>query len=156
MKLQPGDILLYRENKYSPIHDKLIALGEWLLNKQFTKSSYYHVAMVDLDTDLILEAVWPKTHVVELVMQPNIEVYRIKDIKKSQVNQAILWAHENLGIWYSVGQLLFGLFSSKHKVICSTYVGEAFKSADINLGDITEKIFSPDEIAISPLLERIR
>lgn len=154
MKLQPGDILLYRETKHSPIHDKLISLGELLLHKQFTKSSFYHVAMMDTDTELMLEAVWPKTHVTKLVLE-DVEIYRVKAVTKKQVRQAIRWAHQNLGVWYSVIQLLFGILPSKHRYICSTYVAKAWESAGVSLGNINERIFSPDEIAACKLLRRV-
>ena len=156
MKLEPGDILLFRVTKNSPIHDRMIALMEKLLHKQFSKSAYCHAAMVDSDTDLMLEAVWPKTHIIPITARNNeIEVYRVIDATDGQTQQAILWAHQNLGVWYSVGQLFFGLFPSKHKVICSTYVADSWKSAGVVLGDLNEKVFSPDELAASKLLYRI-
>ncbi|MGH7975010.1 MAG: hypothetical protein ACREBR_05765 [bacterium] len=148
MKLKPGDIILFKVVAKSPWHDKLIALGELLLNKQFTRDSYCHVAMVDSDTALMLEAVWPKTHVIPLRCRGNVaEVYRVKGATSAQVKQALKWAHENVGLWYNVGKLFFGLFPSRHKVLCSTYVAKAWKSTNVTLGDIDEKIFSPDEIA---------
>ena len=156
-KLQPGDILLFRIDKTSPIHDKIIALGEKLLHKQFKKAEYCHVAMVDNDTKLMLEAVWPKTHVYTITARGNVmEVYRVKGVSKKQRKQALDWAHRNLNVWYNIGKLFFGLFPSKHKVICSTYVAGAWKSAGVILGDLNEKIFSPDELASSPLLKRVQ
>jgi len=153
--LKPGDVLLYRVTPNSPWHDKLIAWGEKLMGKKFTKNSYCHVAMVDYDTDLILEAVWPKTHVVRFPGKSKnpVEVYRVKDATPEQISKAIDWAHKNLGLWYNVGLLFFGLFPSKHKVVCSTYVDHAWDSAGLSLGD--GKLFSPDEVAASPMLERV-
>ena len=156
-KLQPGDILLFRIDKTSPIHDRIIAFGEKLLNKQFSKRKYCHVAMIDTDPTLMLEAVWPKTHARTIITRGNtIEVYRVKNATKKQKQQALKWAHDNLNVWYNVGKLLFGLFPRKHEVICSTYVAGAWKSAGIILGDLEEKIFSPDELAASTLLKRVQ
>ena len=155
-KLQHGDILLFKVVSNSPWHDKLIALGEKLLHKQFSKSAYCHAAMIDTDTDLMLEAVWPVTHIIPIKSRNNqIEVYRVKHSTEAQKLQAVEWAHQNLGVWYNVGKLFFGLFPSKHKIICSTYVAEAWKSAGIILGDLNEKVFSPDEIAADPQLKRV-
>lgn len=154
MKLEPGDILLFRVVSTSPVHDKLIAFMEKCLNKQFTRASYCHAALIDTDTDLMLEAVWPKTHIIPIKSRNNeIEVYRVKNVTHEQKLQAVKWAHQNLGVWYSIGQLFFGLFPSKHKLICSVYVAKAWESAGIKLGDLSEKVFSPDEIAVSSKLE---
>jgi hypothetical protein len=157
MKLQPGDILLFQVNKHSPIHDKIIAFGEWLLHKQFAKHKYCHAAMVDEDTTLMLEAVWPKTHVYTITGRGNtVDVYRVKRASKKQIKVALDWAHANLNVWYNVGKLFFGLFPRKHEVICSTYVAGAWKAAGVVLGDLDEKVFSPDEIATSPLIKKVR
>lgn len=147
--LQPGDILLYRVTPNSPWHDKVIAWGEQLLKKKFTKFNYCHVAMVDYDTDLILEAVWPWTHLTLFPGKGNnpVEVYRVKDVTPEQVKLAITWAHQNLGVWYDLGRLFFGLFPSRHKVICSTYIDYSWDNAGRSLGD--GKLLSPDEIAVS-------
>jgi uncharacterized protein YycO len=154
--LQPGDILLFKVAKHSPWHDKLIALGEKLLHKNFTKSNYCHAAMIDADTDLMLEAVWPVTHIIKIKSRNNkIEVFRIRNATPEQKLKAVKWTHKNLGLWYNVGQLLFGLFPRKHEVICSTYVAKAWKSSGIILGDINEKVFSPDEIAADPQLQHL-
>jgi uncharacterized protein YycO len=156
-KIRPGDIVLYKVTPNSPIHDKLIGIGERLLHKNFTKTSYCHVSMIDFDTDFILEAVWPKTHIIKFPGKTSnpVEIYRVKKATKKQISTAIKWAHSNLGLWYNIGLLLFGLFPKKHEVICSTYVANAFKAAGIKLGK-NEKLLSPDEIAANTIvLERI-
>jgi uncharacterized protein YycO len=155
MKLNPGDILIYRVVPNSPWHDKLIAWGEKIMGKKSTPASYCHVAMVDYDTDLILEAVWPKTHVTKFPgkdLNP-VEVYRVKGATLEQINIAIDWAHENLGLWYNIGLLFFGLFPKKHEVVCSTYIDDAWDAAGLSLGE--GKLLSPDEVAASPRLERV-
>jgi uncharacterized protein YycO len=157
--LQPGDIILCRVTERSPIHDKLIAFGEWVMRKKFTRSSYCHVMMVDSDTELVLEAVWPKTHLVKADWEARekkyaLEVYRVKGATLVQKAKAIHWAHKNLGVWYNVGLLLFGWFPKKHEVICITYAMKAWAYAGSPLMK-NEKLPSPDELAVSTKLKRI-
>jgi uncharacterized protein YycO len=157
--LQPGDIILCRVTLRSPIHDKLIAVGEWIMRKKFTRSNYCHVMMVDSDPELVLEAVWPKTHLVKGDWDKRekkyaLEVYRVKRATLVQKAKAIHWAHKNLGVWYNVGLLMFGWFPKKHEVICSTYIAKSYAYAGIQLGK-NEKLLSPDEVAVSTKLKRI-
>ena len=154
--LKPGDILLFEVVPNSPWHDKLIAFGEKMLGKQFTKSAYCHAALIDTDTDLMLEAVWPQTHVLKIKSRNNkIQVFRMKNATKAQCLRAVKEAHKNLGLWYNVGKLCFGLFPRKHEVICSTYVAISWKPAGFRLAKKGDKVFSPDEIASNPLVKHV-
>jgi len=156
IKLQPGDILLFEVVPNSPWHDKLIVFGEKLLGKQFTRSSYCHAALIDTDTDLMLEAVWPKTHIIPIKSRNNkIQVFRIKNATKAQCLKAVAEAHKDLGLWYNVGKLFFGLFPRKHEVICSTYVAISWKASKVQLAKRGDKVFSPDEIASNPLVKHV-
>lgn len=156
MKLKPGDILLFEVVPNSPWHDKLIAFGERLLGKQWTRASYCHAALIDEDTNLMLEAVWPKTHVLQIKSRNNkIQVFRVKKATKAQCALAIAQARKDLGLWYNVGKLFFGLFPHRHQVICSTYVSKAWKAAKVNLEKKRVKVFSPDEIASNPLVRHV-
>lgn len=155
-QLRPGDILLFEVIYNSPWHDKLIALGEKLLGKQFTKSSYCHAALIDTDTDMMLEAVWPKTHIIPIKSRGNkIQVFRVRNVTKEQCRIAVETAHKDLGLWYNIGKLFFGLFPRKHEVICSTYVGISWKGAKVKLMKKGIKVFSPDEIASNPLIKHL-
>jgi len=156
MKLKPGDILLFEVVPNSPWHDKLIALGERLMGKQWTRSAYCHAALIDEDTNLMLEAVWPKTHVIPIKSRNNkIQVFRVKKASKAQCYLAIEQARKDLGLWYNVGKLFFGLFPRRHEVICSTYVSKAWKAAGVKLDSKKVKVFSPDEIASSKLVRHV-
>jgi hypothetical protein len=156
IKLKPGDILLFEVGSRSPWHDRLIALGEKLLKKQFTVGSYCHAAIIDTDTGLMLEAVWPKTHVIKIKSRNNkIQVFRVKSTTKTQCLRAVEEAHKDLGLWYNVGKLFFGLFPRKHEVICSTYVAISWRAAGVKLAKRGDRVFSPDEIAASPLVKHI-
>jgi hypothetical protein len=156
IKLRPGDILLFEVVPNSPWHDKLIAFGEKLLGKQFAKASYCHAAMIDIDTELMLEAVWPKTHVIKIKSRNNkIQVFRVKNATKEQCLKAVEEAHKDLGLWYNIGKLFFGLFPRKHEVICSTYVGISWKAAGKKFAKLNDKVFSPDEMASDPLVMHV-
>lgn len=155
-QLKPGDILLFEVVPNSPWHDKLIAFGEKFLGKQFTRSSYCHAALIDTDTDMMLEAVWPKTHIIPIKSRSNkIQVFRIKNATKEQCLKTVKEAHKDLGLWYNVGKLFFGLFPRKHEVICSTYVAISWKAAKVKFAKLNGKVFSPDEIASNPLVKHI-
>jgi len=156
MKLRPGDILLFEVVPNSPWHDKLIAFCEKLLGKQFARASYCHVALIDTDTDMMLEAVWPKTHIIPIKSSNNkIQVFRMKNATKAQCLLAVKEAHKDLGLWYNIGKLCFGLFPRKHEVICSTYVAISWKAARKIFAKINDKVFSPDEIAADPLVQHV-
>lgn len=158
MKLYPGDLVLYKTDKHSPIHDKLISLGEGLLQKKFTPSNYCHIAMISSDANLILEAVWPKTHVTKFEWkQPTeIEIYRIKNATDIQIKKSIDWAENHLGEWYDIPELFGGWISFKHAQICSTYVANSYKAAGIIFKTDKNGFITPNEIAISNLLTRIK
>lgn len=157
MKFNPGDILLFRVNAHSPLHDKLIALGEGLMQKKFTPSNYCHVAMVSNDINLILEAVWPKTHVTKLDWsQPTeLEVYQVKNVTTEQIQKAINWAENHLDEWYDIPELFGGWISFKHAQICSTYIANSWKAAGIKFKTDSNGFITPDQIATSTLIERI-
>ncbi len=156
MKLRPGDILLFEVVPNSPWHDKLIAFGEKLLGKQFTRKSYCHAALIDTDTDLMLEAVWPKTHIIPIKSRNNkIQVFRMENVTKEQCLKAVKQAHKDLGLWYNVGKLCFGLFPRKHEVICSTYIAIAWKVTGKKFARIKDNVFSPDEMAADPLIKYV-
>ncbi len=155
-QLRPGDILLFEVVSNSPWHDKLIAFGEKMLGKQFTRSSYCHAALIDSDTDMMLEAVWPKSHIIPIKSRNNkIQVFRMKNATKAQCLKAVEKAHKNLGLWYNIGELFFGLFPRKHEVICSIYVAISWKSVGFKMAKKGDKVFSPDEIASSMLVKHV-
>lgn len=150
--LQPGDILLFRTTKNSPLHDKLIAFGEWIIGEKMTKHSYHHVAMVGIDGN-VFEAIWMGTvcHPFSEVDKTGmIEAYRVRNVTDIQIQEALEWAEDNLGKKYDFVGLFLGWagLDEKHAEICSTYVGKAWKAAGVQLTKkAKEKIYSPDDIA---------
>lgn len=160
-KLQPGDILLFRTTLMSPIHDKLIAFCEWLIGEKMTKHSYHHVAMVGVDLQ-VFEAIWKGTvyhDFSEVDKTGIIEVYRVKNATDVQIQEALEWAQDNLGLKYNFLGLFLGWagLDEKHAEICSTYVGDAWKAAGVQLTKKkNEKFYSPDDIAANKkVLKRV-
>lgn len=160
-KLQPGDILLFRTTKNSPLHDKFIAVAEWLVGEKMTKHSYHHVAMMGVDNQ-VFEAIWKGTvcHPLEDVDKTGlIEAYRVKNATDVQIQEALEWAQANLGKKYDFVGLFLGWagLDQKHAEICSTYVGHAWKAAGVQLTrKAHERIYSPDDIAANKkVLKRV-
>jgi len=151
--LQPGDILLFRTTKNSPFHDKLIAIAQFIVGEQQTMRSYHHVAMVDVDNTQVLEAIWKGTLLhpyTEVAKTGVIEVYRVRNATDIQIQQAIESAHSNLGLRYDLIKLFLGWagLDGRHAEICSTFVGNAWAAAGVQLTKKSkEKIYSPDDIA---------
>lgn len=160
-QLQPGDVLLFRTTKHSPFHDKVIAIAQWLVGEQRTRHSYHHVAMVGLDNQ-IFEAIWKGTllHSFDEVKKTGlIEVYRVRNVTDQQIQITLEWATANLGKRYDFVKLFLGWagLDDKHSEICSTYVGNAWKAAGVQLTKKkNEKIYSPDDIAANKkVLKRV-
>lgn len=151
-QLQPGDILLFRTTKNSPLHDKIIAFGEWILGEKMTKHGYHHVAMMGVD-GLVFEAIWKGTiyHPMSEVDKTGIiEAYRVINATDIQIQEVIEWAQANLGLKYDFVRLFLGWagLDEKHAEICSTYVGKAWQAAGVQLTKKkNERFYSPDDIA---------
>lgn len=160
--LQPGDILLFRTTKNSPFHDKLIAMAQLFTGEQQTRRSYHHVAMVDVDNTQVLEAIWKGTLLhpyTEVAKTGVIEVYRVRNATSIQIQQAVEYAHNNLGLRYDFIKLFFGWLGldGKKAEICSTFVGNSWAAAGVQLTKKSkEKIYSPDDIAANKnVLKRV-
>lgn len=149
--LKPGDILLFKVIPSSSWFSKLIGWGQKLFGRVPQGRGYCHVALVDIDTDLMLEARWPKTRVSKIDLDKlnktyGIELYRVRGITPEQIDKAINWAHDHLDEWYDVPLLFTGWLVAKHSEICSTYVSHSFKDAklDIPYGCGNKKFITPD------------
>ena len=160
-KIKPGDILLYKANEWSRFSSKFIEWGQRILGQAPSKENYCHVAMVDDDPTYVLEAKWPKTHRVkldwiELSEHYDIEIWRVKGIKKDQIKKATAWARKNVGLFYDLGLFLFGAFDFKKAEVCSTYVQKAFQAAGIELSieGPGKKLTTPCEIAANEKIIR--
>ena len=134
--LKSGDILLFRETHRSTLFQRLIVWGQKTFYHVPSQARYCHVALVDKDTDYMLEAVWPKTRQSKIDFSTYkakeiIEVYRVRGITDEQINKTLDWAHNNLGKWYNILDFLSGWLQIKHTYICSTFVSTAFKIVNL-------------------------
>lgn len=168
--LQPGDILLYKPKSVFHVSAWFITWAQNVVGKNplqgEVKIGYCHVALVDYDTDYILEARWPKSKRSKLDWDKldkeyDIELWRLKDIEPDTISKMLSWAHEHTGEWYDLGLFLWGWMDKKHEEVCSTFVSNAAAAAGkifvqikhIGLGTL----ITPDEIAgNTDLIERIK
>jgi len=159
--VKQGDLLLFKVKPSSPIVDKLVGWGQKLLGHAPTKAEYCHVALVAFDPTYVMEARWPKTRIAKIDWvkwdkEDTLELFRVKNATPRQILDAIQYCEDNLGKWYNVLELLGGWVNIRHAEICSTFVQKAYKSAGIEFKTNASGFVTPDEIAASPLLERIR
>jgi len=156
--LQPGDILFLGPKKKWMIGSWLITWAQNVVGKSpIHGQSYSHVAIVDWDTNYVLESRWPKSRRRKLEMekwckQYNMELWRVRKVQPEQVKAALGWAYNHLNEWYDLGLFVWGMFDVKHAEVCSTFVAKAFADANVHfkiykkIGAV-ENFHSPDEIA---------
>jgi len=150
--LKPCDVLLFRTTHRSTIVDRAIVWGQKTFYHAPKNARYCHVALVDRNTDLMLEAVWPKTHITPIDFstykeREQIEVYRVKDITEEQIDATLKWAYNHVDEWYDVPLLLTGWIDIKHAEVCSTYVSHSFEGAGLEIpsGSKGKRIVLPDD-----------
>lgn len=165
--LRPGDLLFYRPKAIFHVGSWLIAWFQNVVGKSpIEDRSYCHVAIVDTDTDYIVESRWPKSRRWKIDWKKldknyTVELWRVKNVTKEETEKVLEWANSHLGEWYDLGLFVWGTFDFKHSEVCSTYVAKAWEAA----GRIfkqhkrisTVKIFqSPDElIANDDLIKQV-
>lgn len=150
--MKPGDILLFRVIPSSSLVSKFIGWSQRLFGRVPNGRGYCHVALVDLDTNLMLEARWPKTRVSqidlnELNKKYGVELYRVRNITDNQIDQVIMWAHDHLDEWYDIPLFLTGFLDSKHAEVCSTFIAHAFRDVglEIPVNNWHKKLVAPDD-----------
>jgi len=164
--LKPGDVLLCRVGPNALWSSKFIDLAQKLIGRGTADQDYCHVAIVDSDTDFLMEARWPKTrkwridwtHMDDRYV---VEVWRVKGVTPVKVKLALTWAHEHLGEWYDLPLFLFGWINFSKAEVCSTFVQKAWKNAGVIFQNTIsygkeQNLITPDEIASNhKLLRRI-
>jgi hypothetical protein len=165
--LKPGDILLFRAHPGSGWVSRFIVWGQKFLGRARQGQTYCHVAIVDKDTDFLMEAKWPKTRrwLIDWTLldkEYDVELWRVRGASSAKVKLALLWAHDHLGEWYDLPLFLFGWFDSKHAEVCSTFVRGAWDAAgkhfetNVDYGN-ESALITPDEIASNTdLIKRIK
>lgn len=159
--LHPADLLLFKVKPSSSWFSKLIGWGQKIFGHAPTEAQYAHVALVAFDPTYIMEARWPKTRIWKidwdkLNKEYDIQLFRVRNVTPRQQLDAIHWAEDHLNDWYDVLELLDGWISIKHTYICSTYVCEAWESAGIDFKTNNQDFITPDEIAASNLIWRVK
>lgn len=163
--LFPGDILLFkpRGKKLRTFSDKLISWGQRLFRQVPNNINYVHVAIVDWNTEFILEAKWPKSIISNLAEKrmsssDKIEVWRIRNLTPVQLQKILDYGHSHIGMWYDVLLVITGFISLKHTTICSLFVSRMCNSADLDIpyGYWHKKFIVPDDFVLSnTMLDRV-
>lgn len=159
--LESGDIILFRVKTSSGLSAKFIAWGQKVIGMAPSKSSYSHVALVDLDTDLIIEARWPKVKISTIDWtiwnkEYDIQLFRVKKVTEIEIQQATLFAKSCVGEWYDLPSFLFGWIQFKHTQICSTLAANSWKAAKRYFKTENNGFVTPDMIAADPLIWRVK
>lgn len=165
--LKPGDILLFRAHPGSGWPSRFIVWGQKFLGRAQKGQTYCHVAIVDKDTDFLMEAKWPKTRRWRMDWDKldktyDTELWRVRGASTNKVKLALDWAHDHLGQWYDLPLFLFGWFDFKNAEVCSTFVQKAWANAgkhfETNVDYGTKPaLITPDEIASNTdLIKRIK
>ena len=150
--LKPCDVLLFRTTHRSTWLERLIVWGQKTFYHVPSAARYCHVALVAGDTNLLIEAVWPKVRIVPIDFstyknREQIEVYRIKDLTDEQREKILAWAYGHDGEWYDVPLLLTGWIDMKHAEVCSTFVSHSCKAGEqsIPTKHSDDKMIIPDD-----------
>jgi uncharacterized protein YycO len=152
----PGDLLFYRVWDGSPWMYKVISFVQTWRKEVTPWASYAHVAMVDANPDLQVEATWPRIRKAPIDWsRVDIEIYRVKGATLPQVYKAIQSANKQIGKFYDLGLFFLGAYNFRHAEICTTLVQKAYRDAGINLGEGAGKLLTPNELIIDPLLFKV-
>lgn len=167
-ELKPGDLLLYKiDLKAGGLKKwvaKLIGFFQPVIGEGGKlNNTYSHVAMVDLDTNYLLEETWPRSRKTRITLPESpaqIEVFRVKAANdlfngKNRVVSAVEWCYNHLGIHYDLALLLsFGVVDQRNHEVCSTFIGKAWLFAGVILSteDHRDRLLSPDEIAANKIV----
>lgn len=160
--LKPCDVLLFRTTHKSTIFQRLIVWGQKTFYHVPQAARYSHVAIVAGDTNLLIEAVWPKIRIVPISYsnykdRECIEVYRIKNLTDEQREKILAYAYAHVGEWYDFLLLFTGWIDVKHAEVCSTFVSKACHNADLDIPSKQEskKLVIPDNYYKDSSLEFI-
>ena len=165
--LHPGDILFFRTKKGSLPGSWLISWFQNIVGKSpIHDVSYSHVGIVDWNTAYILDSRWPKSKRRKINWKSwnkhyGVELWRVRKVKKEEIQKALDWCYNHLNEWYDLGLFVWGMFDVKHAEVCSTFVAKAWKKGG-RIFKVYKRIgkarnfHSPDElIANSNIIKRI-
>lgn len=154
-EVQVGDLVLFPVGPTSRLLSRVVGWGERLIGQAPSIKQYSHVAIVGPSPSCIFEAYWPMIRISPLDLEGN-EVYRIKDITDVQVALMMAYCQSEVGKLYDMLAILtFGKFQIGGTEVCSQLAYNAGLAAGYVLYP-PEDLESPDDIAASKLLIRIR
>ena len=160
MSWQPGDLLLFRVSSSSNWLDRLIGWGQRVIHAAPTDADYCHVAIIGPTADRMYQAAWPRivnsaldcTTVNKTIL---LEAYRVKGITQGQIQSVLAAAQGRVGEHYDLLAILtFGILQLGKTAVCSQYAWQSFVDAGIVLCPF-ESLESPDDIAASPIIQRV-
>jgi len=156
-KSRPGDLLFYRVTPQSSWVSRVIATFQMWIGDGTGPLLYSHVALVDVvDPDYLIDAWWPRVRRKRVNwMDPDLEVWRIRDITDFHISIMSGTAMGMVGQWYDVGNFFFGLFDSHHAQICTTLVVGSAHAAGIDLVSDAGRLVTPNELVASPMLYKV-
>ena len=153
--LQHGDLIFYKVTPQSWWLSRLIAVIQIICKEGKTDTQYSHCSILDYDQTQQLEGIWPKTRISKIDWSdPNIEVWRVKNLTSKQHHAALTWTYCHLDRPYDIGQILLGLFTWSSAYTCSEFVVEAYRHVGIDLASDAGRFIGPNEL-VSPLIERV-
>ena len=142
----PGDLLFYRVTPKSSFRAKMIAWVQMLRGEGAGSFEYSHVAIVDIDTDYKIEAVWPRIRRVKINWgDQDMELCRVS-IMSWMGERAAEEAAKFIGRWYNVGQMLFGMVNWGKGRICTTLMRTAYQPMGMTLAEEAGDFLSPNEL----------
>jgi|SRR6185437_10812215 len=156
--LQPGDILMFRIGPGASWYQRLIGWGQRILKEQGGPNAYFHVGFVGPGIFKFYQSKPPAicNSDVPSPLPDYIEVYRLKNpLSDEQLKKIFTYANSQVGKWYNLlGVLTVGIIQIGSFAYCSQFTWQAYTYAGIVLCP-WECLESPDDIAASPLLERV-
>jgi len=152
--LRTGDLLFYRVTKKSGISSWFIAWAQNVIGKSPVHGKgYVHVAIIDKDTDYILESRWPRSRRwkidwKKLDKRYAVELWRVRIVTVEHMDKVTKWCYDHLGEWYDLGLFFWGLLDFKEAEVCSTFVKRAWENAGVHfkLHRKPEALITPDEL----------
>jgi len=119
------------------------------------KIQYGHVAIA-VGPQTMVQAVWPRVQKVAIDWtDPGIEIWRISDATPAQRHAAAVAATTHIGDRYDIGDMMFGLFPSRHAEICSVLVEVSWNGSFVLAPNPADNIVSPDALVAGGIITKV-
>jgi hypothetical protein len=155
MDCLPGDIVLYAATPASNWRDRLIGAASLLFRWGVGKEQYGHAAIAT-GSQTIVQAVWPRVEMASIDWtDPGIEVWRVNGATPAQGQAAAVAAITHIGDRYNFGDMIFGLFPSRHAEICSVLVEVSWNGSFVLAPNPSDNIVSPDSLVAGGMITKV-